>query len=193
MLRNMERNLSRLRYTSGLALVMAVTLPLAGANAVQLNAVYNDGGADNDWNTAANWDINQVPNAGVDTFLATINGGFNVDLDIDATIDGLTIGVGDNLDIQNNRDLFIDNGGTVQNDGGIDFESIGNLTRMEFNAGGNINGAGQFNFTNNANNAVRTGAGTTITQGVGHTFEGAFTLLNNNCLLYTSPSPRDPE
>ena len=27
---------------------------------------------------------------------------------------------------------------------------------------------------------MRTGAGTTITQGVGHTFEGAFTLLNNN-------------
>ena len=179
MLRNMERNLSRLRYTSGLALVMAVTLPLAGANAVQLNAVYNDGGADNDWNTAANWDINQVPDNNItDTFIAIINGGFNVDLDIEANVDGLTIGAGDNLDIQNNQDLLIDNGGTVQNDGAIDFESIGNLTRMEFNAGGNINGAGQFNFTNNANNAVRTGAGTTITQGVGHTFEGAFTLLN---------------
>ena len=76
--------------------------------------------------------------------------------------------------------MFIAGGGTVQNDGSIDFDWLGSATTLDFLAGGAINGAGQFNFTNSTNNQVRTAAGTTVTHAASHTITGSGTILNNN-------------
>jgi hypothetical protein len=96
------------------------------ATAAQVDATWV-GGIGN-WNTPGNWDIGIVPNNGVggNTYNVFIDGGkilnSSVNLDINATIDNLTIDAGDSLVINNGKSLTLASGvgaGTITNSGTI--------------------------------------------------------------------------
>lgn len=108
----------RWRLVVGAILVVLLILPnLQGtATAVQVDATWN-GGTGN-WSVATNWTPNVVPNNNADTYNVLIDGGkvaaSSVSLDIDATIDKLTIDAGDSLGIGPGRILTVASGVTEE-------------------------------------------------------------------------------
>jgi hypothetical protein len=147
------------------------------------------------WNAGAanavNWTHSSAPatttfpnNTGGDNFTVNIDngGGANstVNLNQDVTIDQLNVSAGDTLNQNNGSDLNFVNGTTLTNNGNINLNSAGNLTRLGFSGASSIQGSGTITLGNQSNNRItQAGGASIITHGVNHTIRGAGNLLGN--------------
>ncbi len=136
----------RLRVVHPLAIVLALLLALPQATHAEeapLATVTWDGGGDGtSWNDPLNWDTDTVPLAGDDVVI-TLDATFTVDLDINATVNTLTLGAVSGLNTQtllipSPRVLTVTSTMTVNSDGAVTW-SGGSIT-----GGGTVNNSGTF-------------------------------------------------
>lgn len=132
------------------------------AEAAQLDAVWV--GGTGDWNAASNWDPADVPQNGaggtynvfidnLDIFTASA-----VTLNVNATVDNLTVDAGDRLTLPNIRILTLATGpaaGALTNAGEVSLNSAGNFTDIRFDGGVvTLSGGGTILLSNSANNRL---------------------------------------
>ncbi len=155
--------------------------------AAPITATWTSGNNDS-WDSGvgnpANWSFSAAPatatfpnNVGGDTFSVQIdNGGAGnsvVDLNTSVTIDSLNVSSNDTLNFINSNDLALVNG-TLTNNGAINMNSLGGATDLVFSAGGSISGTGTLTLSDsNQNRVFINGAGNILTNGLGHTIQGA--------------------
>ena len=102
-----------------------------------------------------------------------------------ATLSGLTLASGTNVNIQNNTNLTLV--GTIVNNGNLNLQSAGNGTVLEMSGNVALNGTGTITMSNNVNNLIYGAAGTNVLtlastqtiQGSGNVGDGQMTLVNN--------------
>ncbi|HMO12864.1 MAG TPA: PEP-CTERM sorting domain-containing protein [Pirellulaceae bacterium] len=150
-------------------------------------------GGDNTWNPTGgnphNWSSTNVPNNSSSfTYLVSIDGGnlspSVVTLNMNPTIDGLTIDSDDALVIENNRTLNILGGGPglqgLTNHGLIELSGTGSDTILRFNGTQTIQGNGTIRLGANSPTGDRILAttGSMITHGANHTIRGQGLILN---------------
>lgn len=162
-------------------MAVVIVLALQGTSmAVQITATWT-GGAGN-WNVGGNWSGGVVPNNGMDTFNVLIDGGnigtnSTVSLDMNATIDNLTIDALDSLGINNARSLTLVSGagaGTITNNGSIALNATVSLTDLRMSGNVTMQGTGKFNLSNSLNNRILGVLSTDrLTNQAGHTIQGA--------------------
>lgn len=151
-------------------------------------------GAAGNWNVAGNWSGGVVPNNGVNTFNVKIDNGnagqnSTVTLNINATIDNLTVDSGDQLTIQNAQSLIIAGGvntGTITNNGTIALSSTGGSTDLRLTTTDvTLQGTGKVTLSDASNNFILdlTPGANTLTNAAGHTIEGAGQLGANTLNL----------
>ncbi len=126
-------------------------------------------GGSGDWSVDTNWNPNTVPNNGVNTFNVLIDDGdvganSRVFLDIDASVDNVTVDLSDRLILNDGRTLTIDAsglGGTIANSGLIDLTSTGTATMMQVSGGDvTLTGGGFVTLANAGNDKIVGTAGT---------------------------------
>ena len=183
-----------LRSTVAAVALMAGLSHIAAAAPITSN--WTPGNAGN-WSGSVvadgiNWTHSSAPatttspsNTGGDTFTVNIdNGGgaaSTVNLNADVTIDQLNVSSGDTLNLNNSSDLTFVNGTTLTNNGNINLNSSGALTRLNFSGATTLTGAGTITLGNDSSNQIsQAGGGAVITHGANHTIRGAGNLLGNN-------------
>lgn len=147
------------------ATLALVVLALSGSfpvSAAQLDAVWIGGSAP--WNNAGNWSPAAIPNNNMtNTFNALIDDGDAgtmsvVNVNLNATIDNLTLDAGDTLIIDNTRALSVigaPGAGSILNGGLVRLESTGLLTNLFAVSGAvTISGGGTIQLSNNINNRI---------------------------------------
>jgi hypothetical protein len=188
---------NRTRLLAGVvafATIFAATVALAQpAHAAALSATWN-GGVGN-WNVGANWSGGVVPcNTASNTYSVDIDGGntgviSSVTLDINCTIDNLTVDAGDSLVIPNIRSLTVigdstSGAGSVSNSGVISLNSVGNNTDLRVN-GGNVtlSGSGTVSLSDNGANRILGTFSTDRLINQGNTISGAGQIGANTMAL----------
>lgn len=152
------------------------------SRAATIVSTFDNGGGDNQWNTAANWNPDGVPNNNVtDQFEVTLPASLasSVVLDINATVDSLAIGASTTLSNLNAQTLTL--AGDLTNDGLIEVAGISSFSRLVLDhptsAPVTFSGSGILRFTGGAQNLDGT-AGQVLINGSNHTIEG-FTSSNS--------------
>lgn len=165
--------------TSKLLLALLVPVLMLGgggsASAAVVTSIWVDG--DSNWNNPANWNPAQVPNNnGTDQFVAIINNGSTVTVDISPTVNALAIDFfappASSLMISNGQALTIASGGLLFNSNVIGVNAPGTGV-LVLNSATNIN-AGTFRAS---------GGGTFEVNGNGHTIDnssGTITALDGS-------------
>ena len=130
-------------------------------------------GGTGDWNVGANWSSATVPGASDNAF---IDGGSAtnsvVSLNVASQINNLTISAGDLLGINNGVQLSLN--GNLFNAGTLALNSSGAATDLRIGAGTSFSGTGVVMLSNNSNNRIYGVSPThVLTQGAGHTIQGA--------------------
>jgi PEP-CTERM motif-containing protein len=161
-------SLLRMRLLPAL-LVPALLLCGGGsASAAVITSFWVDGNSN--WNNPANWNPAQVPNNGADQFVAVINNGSTVTMDVFpiVTVNGLFIDFfappASTLLIGNGLALSIAPGGTLFNGNVIGVNAPGTPGVLVLGSGTNIN-AGTF---------LASGGGTFDVNGAGQTLDNSF-------------------
>jgi len=180
---SLRRNLPRL------AALVALATP--GALTWAQTATWQ-GGTGN-WNNTGQWDTGTVPNS---TTNVQVDGGKTgtaslVNVNVTANANTLTIDAGDQVDINNGRQLTI-NGASLLNNGTLSLSSAGSTTTLRI---GNItfSGTGVVNLSNQAQNRI-TGSSSlsVLTNAAGHTIQGSGSItqvgLNNQGLIDANQS-----
>src|SRR5262249_1110280 len=132
------------------------------------------------WNVAANWSRNGVPNNGANIYFVVIDGDRGtasaVSLNLFVVVSTLTIGGNDSLSIADAFSFQL-SGGSHVNDGTILQNSTGNTTDFVLQADTTFSGAGTLTFSNSLANRLYTNSGLLrITNGPSHTMNGAAQL-----------------
>jgi hypothetical protein len=160
-----------------------------GSTVVYANTVTStwNGTSGSNWNTATNWSPNGVPNNGTNSvsdynvILGTSN--TTTVLDINATIDSLTVNTGDQLTINGALTLNI-NGPTVTNNGTIQVDTYSSNANLNFTANTTISGTGTiFLYDNNPHPTLNSSGSAIVTLGSGQTIDG---IGNVNATLVDS-------
>jgi hypothetical protein len=167
------------------ALVAALAGLAAGAGA-QVDIVWNAGSSN--WGLATNWNPQNVPDSTNENARLLAPAGAVVTMDINPSILGLEVGPGLTLDVPPPRALYL-HANTVNN-GLIALNmTTGTLdSYIQFNATSTIIGAGVLRLGGGSGNdaALYTGAGAVVTNGAGHTIDGAgaiyATLVNEGTI-----------
>jgi hypothetical protein len=173
-----------MRHTMKVCACSLTLLCAAIAPAANINATWNGGSST--WNNTSNWDIGTVPNNNAsDTYNVFIDGlkpgSSAVILDLNATINTLTLETGDAMQVQAGRTLTV-NGG-ITNDGDLLLSSTGSLTRLYLGASLTLGGNGRLLLGDNpAFNSIRslsTLTQATLTNDVNHTIRGRGNIGEN--------------
>jgi hypothetical protein len=167
------------------ALVAALAGLAAGAGA-QVDIVWNAGSGN--WGLVTNWNPQNVPDSTNENARLLAPAGAVVTMDINPSILGLEVGPGLTLDIPPSRAFYL-HANTVNN-GLIALNmTTGTLdSYIQFNATSSITGTGVLRLGGGSGNdaALYTGAGAVVTNGAGHTIDGAgviyATLVNEGTI-----------
>lgn len=188
----------RIRFALALLIIASVS---EQARPAQQDARWI-GGTGN-WNTAANWDPAVVPNNGVDTYHARIDdedtkSASVVTLDLNATIDHLTIDPGDELRIPNGRLFTLIGGestGLLHNAGILRLESTASSTDLRLSTGlVTLTGGGVLILSDHASNRILGVSGGSlqilnqIVRGAGQIGVNSTALTNQGTIIADQPT-----
>jgi len=182
MFRSLARSSSSLRLGS-FALLAAAN----AANAAQIWSTWI-GPPVGSWSVASNWSPTGIPNNGpTDTYMVFIENekvDYLVLLDSHRSIDGIVIGAGDELQIQNSQALIFIGGGFA-NAGRVSMASIGNGTDIRLGTSLVLSGNGELAMSDNIWNIIRNNGGgiERLTNGANHTVRGAGQIGFNSLFL----------
>lgn len=142
-----------IRLLASVALIVVVALCTKAS--AQTTVIWT-GGTGN-WSNAALWSPAGVPQGPLFNVLIDNGNAVNsvVDLDTSATIGGLTIDAGDQLIINNSRELTLFSSAIVNNAGNLTFNSTGSGAFIFIDGNVTLQGAGKVTLGNAANNAIR--------------------------------------
>lgn len=155
----------------------AIVLSTMGVPAFGINADW-DGGT-GDWETPGNWAGGVVPTNNTFDVLIDNGDGTNsvVSLTLSRTINSLTVDVGDELAILNNRTLTV---GDIANDGTILLNGLGNITQINLAGSATFSGSGEIVMQGNAATRISGVAfDDVLTVGSGLTIRGLGAIGNN--------------
>jgi fibronectin-binding autotransporter adhesin len=139
------------------------------------------------WGTAANWTPTGVPAAGASV---TINTATNnpVVINVNPTIDNLTLGASSSLSLSDNQSLTIVGGGgngVVDNAGQFSLSSAGDNTDLRINGSVTLTGGGTLTLSNFVQNRIfsDTGSSSDTLTNVNNTIQGAGQIGVNGLTL----------
>ncbi len=153
------------------ALTVALAAGLAAPALAQTDIFWNAGSGN--WNDVANWNPMNVPNSPSENAFILAPAFAEVALDITASIGTLEVGPQIMLTIEPARTLGLS--GAITNNGLIDVNpttSVSNAA-VQFNANTSIVGSGVLRLSGGGDDARLLTNGTTLTNGAGHTIDGA--------------------
>jgi len=169
-----------------ISILLLLFIPGDEAYAAEITATWDAGGDGVNWNDPLNWDINIVPNNdGIDFYQVVINSATTVSLNVNVSIDALTVGANDVLVIQNTRTLTIVQNalrvgsGTIANSGDIQLNGI-STTTLQINGNVALSGGGTVTMGNDIDNRIIGTANTDILTNVDNTIQGSGRLGNNS-------------
>ncbi len=172
-----------IRMICATALIAITAGPSWGA---AITATWTPGVTGN-WNDGGSWTFGTPPatatfpsNGGGDSFNVLVdNGGAGnstVSLNTNVTIDSLGVSGGDTVNFVNSFDMTVTSG-AITNNGAINVTSTGTATDLTLQGAAAINGTGTITLGNNGSNRILGTLGNSITQGSGHTIQGAGSVL----------------
>lgn len=158
------------RLNTASALIAAAGLAVCAAG--QTDIYWNIGSGS--WGDLFNWNPNNVPNTYSENARILAPSGAVVTLDINPGINLLEVGPGMTLDMPHGKVILL--GTNLVNDGLINVNlSAGTLNSyVQFNTTSSISGSGTLRLGGDGDDsALYTGGGEVVTNGVGHTIDGA--------------------
>ena len=145
------------------------------------------------YSTAANWSLGVVPNNGnlvngvATTFTAEIGNSSAVTLDINPTIDNLTIDATSSLSIPNDQSLTVVNSGsgsgTIDNSGTIALEATSYYASLEASGNVSLTGGGTVTMSNSSGNLIDEATSNSTLTNVNNTIEGSGDIGHNGLSL----------
>ena len=163
------------------ALTVALTAGLA-APALGQTDIEWIGGSSN-WNNIGNWSTANIPNATNENALILMPAFAQVNLDTTVNINALEVGPQLSLVLEAGRGITLS--GNLINNGFIDLNPSANINNsfIQFNSNAMISGNGILRLSGGGNDAALSTNATSVTNGVGHTIDGAgqltASLINN--------------
>jgi len=180
-----SENMQAIRFCAALSLLFWAVAVATGASAAT-TATWANGTGSNAWETAGNWDINQVPNSSV--FDVRISTSAPCNLSSQFQIGALTLSTTTaNLNLLPASALGIANPAGIANAGIILVNKTGgnSITRLRLDTTATITGAGNIQLNGVGPNATLSADGVTVTHGAQHTIHGRgdISVSANNAVL----------
>ena len=145
------------------------------------------GGAGN-YSNPANWSLGVVPNNTTQaTYSVVIPTSSSVTLDINPTIDNLTIDAGSSLIIPNDQSLTVVGSGSttgmIDNSGTIELEATSYYASLEASGNVSLTGGGKVTMSNSSGNLIDQATSNSTLTNVNNTIQGSGDIGNNGLSL----------